>query len=101
MSYYHVPSIVVDVLYLIDLICDCRFYGYIDSNNVPVHDQQKIWNRMKKKKTRLLIKFLLCFPFYLFTDRLFCIKLLSGIHLWTMYLFIKKLAIYVVFSYLS
>lgn len=95
MSVYHVTSIFIDIFYLLDLIGDCRYYAYEDEQDIVISDQTKIWQRMKKKKARIFFKFLLCFPFYLFDDKLYCIKLLSGMHLRTMLLFLRKSAVMV------
>lgn len=95
MTAFHPYSIIIDFFYLLDLIGDCRFYAFETEKDIVVSDQQQIWNRMKKKKMRIFFKFLLCFPFYLFSDRLYCLKLLSCMHLRTLFLLMKKIAIMV------
>ena len=93
MDVYHSTSIVIDVFYLADLVGDCRFYAFETDEGVVVSDQRLIWQRMKKHKARIFFKLLLCFPFYFINNRWYILKLLSGMHLRTMYLFMKKIAI--------
>lgn len=95
MDSYHGLSIVIDLFYLFDLIGDCRYYSYRDHRGLIVEDRKLIWQRMKRHKLRIFFKVILFFPFYLISNRLYCIKILSGMHLRTMYLFMEKAAIMV------
>lgn len=95
MDSYHGLSFVIDLFYLADFICDCRFYAFKDHRGMIVDDRTLIWQRMKRHKARLVFKAILFFPFYLISNQLYCIKLLSAMHLRTMYLFMEKAAILV------
>lgn len=96
MDKYHGLSLIIDLFYLADFICDCRFYSYLDHRGLLVNEPKLIWKRMKKHKVRMVFKAFLFFPFYLISNQLYCLKLLSSMHLRTMYLFMKKAAIMVI-----
>ena len=95
MNIYHGASIFFDIFYLFDLICDCRYYGFYDYRGFLIKENKKIWIWMKKQKARFVFKLLLCLPLYLFSNSLYCSKLLSVIHFRTLQVFGQKIAFYV------
>lgn len=95
MGKYHGFSLVFDVFYLLDLIGDCRYYAFYDHHGFLVNKHTLIWHWMKKQKLRMVVKIFLILPLYLFSDALYCLKLLSVIHIKTIHKFTEKLAIYV------
>ena len=85
MSDYLIPSLLFDVFYLFDLICDFRCYAFYDKQDELVTDPELIVENMVKQKVRILAKLILCLPFYLISYRLYPIKFISAIHFRTIY----------------
>lgn len=95
MNRFHGLSIFFDIFYLLDLICDCRYYAFYDYRGFLVEGNKEIWTWMKRQKLRIVFKLLLIVPWYLISNNLYCFKLLSVIHFRTLNVFGGKAATYV------
>ena len=98
MDTYHGLSIVFDVFYVFDFVCDCCLYAYRDHTGEIICERSKIWNHSKKSITRLIFKALLFFPFYLINNSFYIVKIISVIHFRSMYIFGKKISALVTHS---